>query len=87
MSYLSENEAKNLQNGNIRFTQIPDFGMGYLENNLANKVRDGPFFCIFHSLKGQSSTAKISPVETNPKNTCSHKIAHISSSRDDKLNM
>ena len=35
-SYLSENEAKDLQNGNIHFAQIPDFGMGYLENHLAH---------------------------------------------------
>ena len=34
--------------------------------------------------QGQSPTTKISPVETNPENTHSHKIAHISSSRDDK---
>ena len=35
-SYLSENEAKNLQNGDIHFGQIADFGMGYLENHLAH---------------------------------------------------
>ena len=39
-------------------------------------------------ISGQSPTAKISPVETNPENTHSHKIAHrISSPRDDKLNL
>ena len=32
-SYLSENEAKNLQNGDVRLAQIPDFEMGYLENH------------------------------------------------------
>ena len=31
--------------------------------------------------------AKISPVETNPENTHFHKIAYISSSRDDKSNL
>ena len=35
MSYLCENEAENLQNGDVNLAQIPDFGMGYLENNLA----------------------------------------------------
>ena len=35
-SYLSENEAKNLQNGDAHLAQIPDFEMGYLENHLAN---------------------------------------------------
>ena len=35
-SYLSENEAKNLQNGDINLAQIPDFEMGYLENHLAH---------------------------------------------------
>ena len=33
-SYLSENEAKNLQNGDIHIAQIPDFEMEYLENHL-----------------------------------------------------
>ena len=32
-------------------------------------------------------TTKISPVETNPENIHSHKIARISSSRDDKLKL
>ena len=36
MSYLSENEAKNLQNGDVRIAQIPDFEMEYLENHLAH---------------------------------------------------
>ena len=35
-SFLSENEAKNLQNDNIHLAQIPDFGMGYLEDHLAH---------------------------------------------------
>ena len=34
-SYLSENEAKNLQNGDVHLAQIADFEMGYLENRLA----------------------------------------------------
>ena len=35
-SYLYENEAENLQNGDVHLAQIPDFAMGYLENYLAN---------------------------------------------------
>ena len=35
-SYESENEAKNLQNGNVHLAKTPDFGMGYLENHLAH---------------------------------------------------
>ena len=35
-SYLRENEAENLQNGNVHLAQIPDFAMGYLENHLAH---------------------------------------------------
>ena len=36
MSYLSENEAENLQNGEAHLAQIPDFEMEYLENRLAH---------------------------------------------------
>ena len=35
-SYLREKEAENLQNGDVHLAQIPDFGMGYLENHLAH---------------------------------------------------
>ena len=35
-SYLCENEAQNLQNGNFHLAQIPDFEMRYLENHLAH---------------------------------------------------
>ena len=35
-SYLSENEAKNLQNNDVHPAQIPDIEMGYLENHLAH---------------------------------------------------
>ena len=34
--YSSENEAENLQNGDVHFAQIPDFEMEYLENHLAH---------------------------------------------------
>ena len=33
---LSENEAKNLQNGNVHLAQNPDFEIEYLENHLAH---------------------------------------------------
>ena len=36
MSYLSEKEAKNLQNGDVHIAQIPDFEMEYLENHLSH---------------------------------------------------
>ena len=36
---------------------------------------------------GQSPTAKRSRIETNPENTQSHKMTHISSSRGDKSNL
>ena len=49
-SHLSENEAKNLQNGDVHLAQIPDFEMGYLENHWRIEVSDGSFFCIFHAL-------------------------------------
>ena len=35
-SYLRENEAENLQNGNVHLAQISDFGLGYVENHLAH---------------------------------------------------
>ena len=41
-SYLRENEAENLQNGDVQLAQIHDFGMRYLKNHLAH--------CIFHAL-------------------------------------
>ena len=34
MSYLSKNEAENLQNGKVHLAQIPEFEMEYLENHL-----------------------------------------------------
>ena len=35
-SYLRENEAENLQNGDVHFAQIPDFEMEYLKSHLAH---------------------------------------------------
>ena len=35
-SYLSENEAANLQDGDAYLVQIPNFKTGYLENHLAH---------------------------------------------------
>ena len=50
-SYLSENEAKNLQNGDVHIAHIPDFEMEYLENHLAHWARWWlGFSCIFHAL-------------------------------------
>ena len=46
-SYLSENDAKNLQNGDVHLAQIPDFEMGYLENHLRIEVSDGSYFFHF----------------------------------------
>ena len=34
--YLSENEAENLQNGDVHLAQIPDFKMEYLENHFVH---------------------------------------------------
>ena len=49
-SHLSENEAENLQNGDVHLAQIPDFEMEYLEKIWRIEVGDGSFFCIFHAL-------------------------------------
>ena len=38
-SYLGENEAENLQNGDVHLAQIPDFEMKYLKNHLAHLSR------------------------------------------------
>ena len=47
-SYLSENEAENLQNGDIHLGQIPDFEIGCLENDLVHwEVSEGSFFAFF----------------------------------------
>ena len=35
-SYLGGIEAKNVQNGDVHYAQIPDFEMEYLENHLAH---------------------------------------------------
>ena len=51
-SYLIENEAENLQNGDVHLAQIPDFEMEYLENHLAHWGRWWlvffTFFTLFH---------------------------------------
>ena len=46
-SYLSENEAKNLQNGDVHIAQIPDFEIEYLENHLAHWGRRWLVFLHF----------------------------------------
>ena len=45
-SYLSENEAKKLQNGDVYLAQIADFGMGYLKTIWRIEVSDGLFFAL-----------------------------------------
>ena len=42
-SYQSENVAKNLQNGDLHVTQIPDFEMGYPRTIWHIEVSDGSF--------------------------------------------
>ena len=50
-SYLSENEAKNLENDDVHLAQIPDFGMEYLENHFFGALRSVmAHFCTFHAL-------------------------------------
>ena len=44
-SYLSENEAENLQNGDVHLAQNP-----YFETIWCIEVSDGSFFGIFHAL-------------------------------------
>ena len=47
-SYLSENEAKNLQNGDVHIAQIPE-RLGALRSVMAR------LFCIFHALSFELS--------------------------------
>ena len=49
-SYLSENEAENLQNGDVHLVKIPDFEMEYLETIWRIEVGDGSFFRTSHAL-------------------------------------
>ena len=42
---------------------------------------------VVSEFTGKSPTIKISPVVTNPENTHSYKMAHISLPRDDKSNL
>ena len=49
-SCLTENEAENLQNGDVHLAQIPDFEMEYLKNHLTRWGRWWLFFCIFRTL-------------------------------------
>ena len=45
MSYLSKNDAENLQNGKVHLAQIPEFEMKYIENHLGT-LRLGIAHCI-----------------------------------------
>ena len=55
-SYLRENEAENLQNGDVHFAEIPDSGMGYLENHLAHWTQWWLFFFEIFTLINLSLT-------------------------------
>ena len=46
-SYSNENEAKNLQNGDVHLYQIADLGMGISRTIWCIEVNDDSFFCIF----------------------------------------
>ena len=48
-SYLIENEAENLQNGDVHLAQIPDL-YNISRNIWRIEVGDGSFFCIFRAL-------------------------------------
>ena len=48
-SYLSENEANSLQNGDVHLAQIPDFEMGYLVHEPFGALRSVmALFFFFH---------------------------------------
>ena len=49
-SYLRENEAKNLQNGDVHLAQIPELKWDISRTIWRIEVNDGSFFCIFHAL-------------------------------------
>ena len=46
-SYLSENEAENLENSDIHLAQIPNFDMGISRIIWRIEVSDGLFFVFF----------------------------------------
>ena len=46
-SYLSENEAKNLQNGDVHIAQIPDLKWNISRIIWRIEVGDGLFFAFF----------------------------------------
>ena len=52
-SYLCENEAEKLQNGDFHLAQIPDFRLRYLENIWRIEVSEGSFFFIFLALSSE----------------------------------
>ena len=49
-SYLSEKEAKNLQNGDVHITQILTLKWDISRTICRIEVGDGSLFCIFHAL-------------------------------------
>ena len=49
-SYLSENGAENLQNGDVHLAQIPEFGRNISRTIWRVEVSESSLFCIFHAL-------------------------------------
>ena len=49
-SYLSENEAKNLQNSDVHSAQFLTLKWNISRTVGRIEVGDGSFFCIFHAL-------------------------------------
>ena len=50
MSHLCENEAENLENGNVHLAQIPDIGKDISRTIWRIEVSASLVFCIFHAL-------------------------------------
>ena len=49
-SYLSENEAKNRQNGDVILLKFLTLGCNISRTNWRIEVSDGSLFCTFHAL-------------------------------------
>ena len=49
-SYLHENEAENLQNGDVHLAQIPDLKWDISRTVWRTEVSDSSLFCIFYAL-------------------------------------
>ena len=49
-SFSSENEARNLQNGDVHLAQFQTLKCDILRTIWRTEVSDGSLFCIFHAL-------------------------------------